>query len=126
MPRANLGSDVRIVSPDTDASQQSQLLQISTQMQQLHRRVEQLESQLKEARSSASAFEPKSPDPLPSTRMVGATKEQIQRHDHLHRTKAIYGGRGDPVHLGGFTRNDTDGQSPALWTYLIKSSMYAA
>ena len=34
--------------------------------------------------------------------------------------RGIYGGEGDPDHLGGFTANDTMGQSPALWTYMIK------
>lgn len=32
----------------------------------------------------------------------------------------IYGGKGDPKHLGGFTKNDTDGQSPALWSWMLR------
>lgn len=34
--------------------------------------------------------------------------------------RGIYGGRGDVAHLGGFTANDTMGQSIALWTYMMK------
>lgn len=35
-----------------------------------------------------------------------------------NEVRRIYGGKGDPKHLGGFTKNDTDGQSPSLWTWM--------
>lgn len=31
-----------------------------------------------------------------------------------------YGGKGDKRHLGGFTQNDTQGQSPSLWLWMIE------
>eukprot|EP00747_Dinoflagellata_sp_TGD_P212059 gnl/TRDRNA2_/TRDRNA2_85194_c0_seq3.p1 gnl/TRDRNA2_/TRDRNA2_85194_c0~~gnl/TRDRNA2_/TRDRNA2_85194_c0_seq3.p1 ORF type:complete len:350 (+),score=50.63 gnl/TRDRNA2_/TRDRNA2_85194_c0_seq3:74-1123(+) len=34
-------------------------------------------------------------------------------------TSKIYGGTGDPPHLGGWIMNDTDTQSPRLWDWMI-------
>lgn len=34
--------------------------------------------------------------------------------------RAIYGGKGDKPHLGGFTEFDPDGVSPAVWKWMIE------
>eukprot|EP01062_Namystynia_karyoxenos_P061149 TRINITY_DN5320_c2_g3_i1.p1 TRINITY_DN5320_c2_g3~~TRINITY_DN5320_c2_g3_i1.p1 ORF type:complete len:429 (+),score=81.35 TRINITY_DN5320_c2_g3_i1:69-1355(+) len=34
--------------------------------------------------------------------------------------RRLYGGTWEGGHLGGFTANDTDGQSPALWAWMLK------
>ena len=36
------------------------------------------------------------------------------------KSRGVYGGVGEARHIGGFTHNDTDGQSPALWTWMIQ------
>ena len=54
------------------------------------------------------------PQPLPGLLLEGET-------GHDPRDRTIYGGKGDAVHLGGFTKNDTAGQSPALWTWMMKT-----
>ncbi len=37
------------------------------------------------------------------------------------RKNTVYGGKGDASHLGGFTANDTMGQSPALWGWMLRN-----
>lgn len=49
--------------------------------------------------------------PLPSLRKPDSEEGQRDRH--------IYGGEGDPSHLGGFTALDRDGISPAVWKDMI-------
>lgn len=53
----------------------------------------------------------KSPPNLPSERVEDAA---------LVKTRHFYGGKGDKAHLGGFTANDTHGQSPMLWTWMAQ------
>ena len=47
--------------------------------------------------------------PLPSVRTENATRE------------AMYGGKGDKPHLGGFVDVDMHGVSPATWTYMLET-----
>lgn len=49
-----------------------------------------------------------SPDPLPGL----FTAAPVER--------SFYGGAGDAAHLGGFTQNDTEGQAPSLWSWMLK------
>lgn len=65
-----------------------------------------LEAQVQELRTK-----PRSPEPLPGLRDKTRTTVEHQ----------MYGGIGDARHLGGFTANDTQGQSPSLWTWMMKS-----
>ena len=39
----------------------------------------------------------------------------------LEDSRAIYGGKGDGKHLGGFTAIDMQGISPAVWKYAVKN-----
>ena len=41
-------------------------------------------------------------------------------NDPRDAEKKLYGGKGDALHLGGWTLDDGDGQSPALYQFLIK------
>mmetsp|Transcript_9677 Transcript_9677/g.10750 ORF Transcript_9677/g.10750 Transcript_9677/m.10750 type:complete len:213 (+) Transcript_9677:50-688(+) len=50
--------------------------------------------------------------PLPSIRNANK-KNESDRQD-------IYGGKGDSLHLGGFTKIDHMGLSPTVWRYMIE------
>lgn len=62
--------------------------------------------------SNPLAIPPGKAQNLPSIR-VANTEESV---DHK---RAIYGGKGDKAHLGGFTDIDIHGISPAVWKYMI-------
>eukprot|EP00538_Stauroneis_constricta_P008976 CAMPEP_0119567890 /NCGR_PEP_ID=MMETSP1352-20130426/37289_1 /TAXON_ID=265584 /ORGANISM="Stauroneis constricta, Strain CCMP1120" /LENGTH=377 /DNA_ID=CAMNT_0007617203 /DNA_START=93 /DNA_END=1226 /DNA_ORIENTATION=- len=49
-------------------------------------------------------------EPMPSVR-VSKTKENLMRKQ--------YGGKGDKLHLGGFTKLDLQGVSPAVWKFMV-------
>lgn len=57
----------------------------------------------------------------PSMRMYGAAPpNKISEVKREVKVKTIYDGENDAEHLGGSTQNDTMGQSPSLWTFLLK------
>jgi len=58
----------------------------------------------------------KSPPAMPSTQLEGLTPEEAKETFK----RGPFGGRGDPVHLGGFVTTDPHGLAPALWEYMIK------
>lgn len=64
------------------------------------------------ASSTSAAAVAASPDPLPGLAAPAGTDQ---------RKNSMYGGAGDAIHLGGFTQNDTMGQSPALWHWMVQT-----
>ncbi len=62
----------------------------------------------------------KNPPPnLPSLGSQGMTEEEVKKVEK-DRMNYGYGGGKEQQHLGGFTANDTMGQSPALWEWMLK------
>lgn len=54
----------------------------------------------------------------PSNIITIADAKEVAKVD---KQRDIYGGKGDAQHLGGFTSDDREGQSPALWTWMMKN-----
>lgn len=60
----------------------------------------------------------KSPPNQPA--MTNLTDTEKKEIEDKRKQVPDYGGKGEKLHLGGFTANDTDGQSPALWMWMLK------
>mmetsp|Transcript_50226 Transcript_50226/g.98463 ORF Transcript_50226/g.98463 Transcript_50226/m.98463 type:complete len:452 (+) Transcript_50226:124-1479(+) len=108
----------------------------SHQIQKVESRLDRLESVLLKMRHSGSSptIIPSSASPQQhdtATAFPGFTVPEylfltsplpktspVVRHEDGQKRK-IYGGKGDPSHLGGFTNRDLDGQSPTLWTWML-------
>lgn len=107
---------------------ESQLMQVQADnqavVQQLQGQIKQLAnsitttSSLKDHRGSyLSYLTRKSPPNVPAKRdNIDEAKEKAR----YSPGSTVYGGKGDPAHLGGFTADDIEGQSPSLWTWMMK------
>jgi len=58
-------------------------------------------------------FHMKSPPPQPVLAIDNDIKKEI------YAKRGIYGGKDDPVHVGGFLQNDTSSYEPWIWDWLI-------
>jgi len=111
---------------------ESQLMQVQADNQAV---VEQLQGQISQLANSMattttgsvtdhrgsylSYLTRKSPPNVPAKRGsedVDVAKEKARNAPGM----TLYGGKGDPAHLGGFTADDKDGQSPPLWIWMMK------
>lgn len=87
-------------------------------------RLASLESQVRELQSELASQSNQGQGQVQSVQTRGKAPKPLPGLFDKTRTKAdsdMYGGVGDARHLGGFTANDTQGQSPSLWTWMLKS-----
>eukprot|EP00756_Hemistasia_phaeocysticola_P039631 Hpha_TRINITY_DN16824_c0_g3::TRINITY_DN16824_c0_g3_i1::g.150096::m.150096 len=91
-------------------SLESTLDRLNTRYAEHGKRLAELERRLANAPKASPQVPTRNVPPPSSLPTVGAAK--IQR--------GIYGGSGDMPHLGGFTANDTGGQSPPIWAWMLK------
>jgi len=97
---------------------QGDVVYLKSKYDELSKKIDML---LKDGQTSYVPYmRKKSPPNLPSLGSAGMTKEEVMKVEK-QRTQYGYGGGKEQQHLGGFTANDTMGQSPAFWEYMLKT-----
>ena len=69
--------------------------------------------------SSSYGWNPNNPLEIPHGQPPNLPSVRVEQEGHVDDKRAIYGGKGDKKHLGGFTLLDLDGVSPSVWEHMI-------
>eukprot|EP00041_Stephanoeca_diplocostata_P014062 m.252368 g.252368 ORF g.252368 m.252368 type:complete len:276 (-) comp19565_c0_seq2:1620-2447(-) len=99
-------------------SQEGTARSSDTDIAKLMKKIDNLESELNEFKASVGVpyvRQGKGPPNQINPEVRNIDPKKIPKHEK------VYGGHSDAAHLGGFTANDTQGQSPAMWTFLLKA-----